>query len=98
MILDLLFVLPNLLLHLVQRQIKRDRRLISGLSRDQVMAMFGVYEDFNRLFPVVKIDRDPNRSDSPEIGQKFFDLLRHVIVSTLTDASVSAGDGNLHRR
>ena len=97
MILDLFFVLPHLMLHLVQSGVEYRGNVIPRFARHQIVAMFGIDEYLDIDAIVRKIDRNIDRGDAVEKSQQLFSLANNVFMRTWTQSTVSAGDGDLHR-
>jgi hypothetical protein len=95
-ILDLFFVLPYLLLHLMQSRIKHSTRFFSVRFGNEVVFMLCINENFDLNFLMLEINCDLDLSNSLEIGQKLLRPFENVSVCFRAKRSMAADDIDLH--
>ena len=84
MILNLLFVLPHLLFHFVESRIKNGNHVVARLTRDKVVAMFCINENFHIGSIIGEIDRHIDCGDPVEKRQQLFRFSSDMFVGTGT--------------
>ncbi len=96
MILQLFFVLPNLLLHLMKGCVKRDADVVTLRGRDKIVLMFRVDKNFNSYLFMLKVDGNADLGNSLEKGEQLLSFRRDVLMCFGTNGAVAARDFNLH--
>ncbi len=96
MILQLFFVLPNLLIHLVESGIKRGADVVAFRGRDKIVLMFRVDKNFNSHLFVLKVNGDADFGHSLEKSEQLLGFRRDVLMCFGTNGAVATRDFNLH--
>ena len=100
MILNLLFVLGQLLLHFSDHRVHGSGQIFVVRMSDHVVLMFGVDDDFDPFFfgvrILLKIDRDFDHFDAIVIVEQLFHLFLDVCLFGIRNMSMSGRDFNLH--
>lgn len=72
MILDPLFVFPNLLFHLMQCQVEGGDSIVRLLRRHEIVLVLRIDEQFHFGSTAAEIDSNPNRGDPVVKRQNLF--------------------------
>jgi hypothetical protein len=98
-ILNLLFMVCDLLLHMGHGSRERMHHINVFVAANELAIMFGGCDNLHFQFAIaffVEIDRDLNHGQSVEEVEKFFSLLRELLLDGVVQLPVSGGDFHLH--